>query len=502
MAPPTTPEPPIAERPDALVDLLTLARGDNLDRSHRSGPNPVEGLALSGPRIVLPSSFAVTAGAVAAVGAFSLLVAELSALRRTESRLAAGRSSIPIVRVDSIEACMAFQSERHLELERPGTLWEELSGHYRTADGHIQFHTNFPHHRRAVLEAIGCGPEATRQTVEAVVADRGRFDLERAVGDAGGIAAALRSIEEWAEHPHAAHVKGRPPLRLFPTPGRPGRPAGSLRPAPSDRPLAGVRVLDLTRVIAGPVASRALAAYGADVLRIGADHLPVVESLLPDTTLGKRFAHCDLTTPEGRTVLLGLASEADVILNGYRPGALEARGLAEADFLNANPELIIASLSAFGTDGPWGGRRGFDSITQTATGIVAAETEAFSSAEPRPLPCQFLDHATGYLLALGIVSALTDRHRGLGARSVEASLLTTRNWLVGIPLRLPSAPTATQPMPTTTEPTLITRDTPYGRIGHVGQPGRIDGVPAHWERGPSRPGADRAVWLPQGANRY
>lgn len=461
-----------------------------------------EDLRFVGPPTVLPSSYRVTEAATALVAAVSVAVARLAAVRASGGGSLGGAGGRPIT-IDSAEACAAFQSERHFQLTEPPRLWDELSGHYETEDGHVQFHTNFPHHRAALLTVTGCSPSATRADVESIVARAGRFELEQRVCDAGGIAAALRTVEEWNRHPHAAHVAGRPPLLLTPastaTATEPTR-TGKTRTAghPNDgtgpqRPLAGVRVLDLTRVIAGPVAARTLAAYGADVLRIGADRLPVVDSLLPDTTLGKRFAHCDITTSRGRDRLLRLAAEADVVISGFRPGALAARGVGHDDLLEANPDLILARLSAFGADGPWGGRRGFDSITQTTTGVVATETKAFGAERPRPLPCQLLDHGSGFLVALGVVAGLIGRMLSGRGGEIDVSLLTTRNWVDSLGPTDPRAGTGLAE--TDVAPFLETRPSPFGELRHVRHPGRIDGIEARWDRGPARPGADGAHWL-------
>jgi len=251
-------------------------------------------------------------------------------------------------------------------------------------------------------------------------------------------------------------------------------------------------VLDLTRIIAGPVAGRNLAAYGASVMRVGAAELPVVESVLSDTTLGKTFCHLDLRSTVGRDRLFELVAAADVVLTGFRPGALDSLGVDHNALLNANPDLVIGELNAFGRSGPWGGRRGFDSITQTATGIVHAETEASGSTTPRPLPCQFLDHGSGYLLSLGVLSALLRRHRTGGPQLVEVTLLGTRDWLVeqGRVDHI-DAPTLSLE---SINAHLRHRQTTFGPIQHVAHPGCIDGVDNSFERGPSLPGADPAEW--------
>ena len=447
-------------------------------------PEWIERIQFTGGPTILPSSFRITSAAQVLVAAVSAAVANIAELR------AEGQRTRPTIVVDATEACAAFQSERHLRLDSPVQLWDELAGHYRSRDGHIQFHTNFAHHRNALLAATECAPDADRAAVAAVVAEVDRFEMEQRVDELGGIAAALRTLDEWEIHPHRTHLGGRAPLLLTRQNTGSASPLGA---APPDRPLAGLRVLDFTRVIAGPVCTRTLAAYGADVLRIGAPELPVVESILPDTTLGKRFANADITTSSGRETVLQLVAEADVAVIGFRPGAFAGHGLGPEDLFSANPNLVLAEMSAFGPDGPWGGKRGFDSITQTATGIVSAEMEAYKSDSPRPLPCQLLDHGTGFLLALGVLSALSARHSSGGARRVEASLITTRNWLTSLGQAAPDQ--GQQLTEQDVAGYIETRDSEFGPVTHLRHPGQITGIAARWDVGPSTPGQHSAAWL-------
>lgn len=441
---------------------------------------------ISGPDVVLPSSFAVNAGSTALVAATASAAAEVGAVR--------SGSNPATVRVDTTAAALAFQSERHLQQPGAPALWDGLSGHYRTADGHVQFHTNFDHHRIALLDVLDLAPDSDRAAVEAICTDQTSADLEQVVNEADGIAAALRSFDEWAEHPHAQHPRPKTPLTITSLGGDgvgDGVPQ-TLGTTAAARPLSGLRVLDLTRIVAGPVAGRNLSAYGASVMRVGSAELPVVESVLADTTLGKTFCHLDLRSAAGRDRLFELVATADVVLTGFRPGALDSLGVDREALLGANPHLVIGELNAFGRTGPWGGRRGFDSITQTATGIVHAETKASGSATPQPLPCQFLDHGSGYLLSLGVLSALLRRHRTGGPQLVEVTLLGTRDWLVEQGrvdhLDAPGLP------PELIEPHLRRRETGYGPIKHIAHPGCIDGVDNSFERGPSLPGAHPAKW--------
>jgi len=461
---------------DHVADLLGFV---GLDRSLAERTN------ITGPNEVLPSSFAVTEGATSLVAATSLAAAELS-------RTWTGTAAMPRVTVDTRHACAAFQSERHLELANTTELWDPLAGHYAASDGFVQFHTNFAHHRAGLVSALGLDVRAARSDVERECIAVGRFELEQRVSDAGGIAAALRTLAEWTGHPHAA-FSGRAPvqLRSFEATSNDGQRRALATGLPG-RPLAGLRVLDMTRVIAGPVCGRTLAAYGATVLRVGAETLPVFDTILADTTLGKRFCHIDLGTKNGPGRLFELIAQADVVVTGFRPGSLADRGISHEAMLEVNPHLVIAELSAFGTDGPWGSRRGFDSITQTATGIVDEETKAFSASKPLPLPCQFLDHGSGFLLSLGVLAALLRRHESGGSTLVEVSLLGTRNWLVSLGRRDHLAASGLDD--TTIDRYTETRSTPYGSIRHVTHPGEIEGFDTTWHVGPAKSGADPAEW--------
>ena len=291
-------------------------------------------------------------------------------------------------------------------------MWDPLRSHHRAADGRwVQLHANFPHHRDGILDHLGV--DATREAVGRAIAGRDAFELEAELVGRGLVCAAMRSLDEWDHHPHGRARSAEPPVLIERLDDAPVPALG-----PTARPLGGVRVLDLTRVIAGPVASRTLAAHGADVLRITSPRLPVVTAVEPDTTLGKRSAHLDLDEPSGRSTLHRLVDDADVFVQSYRPGALAALGFGAPELARRRPGIVHVSVSAFGTTGPWGGRRGFDSICQTATGIAHEGGRPDGDGAPRPLPCQALDHATGFLAAAGAAVAHPRRKRDGGSRAV------------------------------------------------------------------------------------
>ena len=269
---------------------------------------------ITGPAIVLESRYDVTRLAAASVAAASLAVADLLAARTGEPRRA--------VRVDRIAACAAFAGERLFAPDgwQLPPAWDPIAGDYRTGDGWIRLHTNYAHHRAAVLRALDLPADCdSRDEVGAAVVLRGANDIEAAVVAQGGPAAALHDTASWFDLPAGEAARDQ---RLWEVPA----PRSTVTLAPAERPLEGVRVLDLTRVIAGPVATRFLAAYGADVLRIDPPGFAEVPALLPEVTPGKHCAALDLRLEADRARFLGLVRQAHVMVGGYRDGALQGLG--------------------------------------------------------------------------------------------------------------------------------------------------------------------------------
>ncbi len=354
-------------------------------------PALAHSLQFSGPAGGLPSKFEVSTLACATIGVATLAAAELWAKRRGEPPRR--------VTVDRRLAAAAFRCERFLKPEgwTLPQIWDPIAGDYRAADGWIRLHTNYAHHRQAVLRVLGVAEE--KEAVAQAVARRHAEELQDAVVEAGGAAASLHTIEAWARHPQGAALAAEPIV------AREGRAGEMKERAAPGSPLAGVRVLDMTRVIAGPVGTRHLAAYGAEVLRIDPPGFEEMGALLPDMTRGKRCAALDLSSPEGRAALEGLITEADVLVHGHRPGALDRLGLGPERLRALNASLVLVRSDAWGWSGPWAARRGFDSLVQMSTGIA----HPGSDGKPTPLPAQALDHGTGYLIGAAACRALADR---------------------------------------------------------------------------------------------
>ncbi|MEU5523912.1 CoA transferase [Streptomyces sp. NPDC047860] len=427
---------------------------------------------------VLRARLPVREAARACVGACALAAAELGARR-------AG-GEVPAVRVDDGAVAAAFTGERHLRVDgRAPETFAPLSRFWRTADGWVRTHANYPHHGARLLTALGVAEDPA--AAAAALAERSAREVEETVFTAGGLAVAVRTPEEWVAHGQGAALRARPLVeraRLDRSPARAFTPLGRdpLLPA------AGLRVLDLTRVIAGPVATRTLALLGADVLRLDSPGLPELPDQHADTGFGKRSALLDLGA-DGDTFEELLAA-ADVVVTGYRPGALDRFGLTARELAGRRPGVVVAELSAWGGDGPWGGRRGFDSLVQAATGIAAAEG---TRGQPGALPAQALDHGTGYLLAAGVLRALTEQTEEGGSRLVRVALARTAGWLLEAADRAGAVdgPDAGEVAP---EAWLTETDGPLGRLRHARPAVTFDGGPRDWARPPGSWGADPARW--------
>jgi hypothetical protein len=411
------------------------------------------------------SPFRVTDAAVTSVAVALAAVAALDE-RRT------GRPSIAAL--SGRHAAAAFHSERFLRLADQPDLWDPIAGNYPTADGWIRLHTNLKAHREAVVRTLAVVPERT--AVAAAVARWPTDGLERAVVDAGGVAARMRTREEFRVHPQRAAVLERSVVDLG------AEPAGA-RPPRLDHGelLDGVRVLDLSRVIAGPVAGRFLASFGADVIRVD----PPLDDGLPieiETGSGKRRTSIDLRQQDHRRRFERLVAEADVLLEGFRPGALAGIGYPDGRLRELAPGLVIGHLSAYGDGGPWGARRGFDSVVQVATGI--AHACGFDPATgPGKLPAQALDHASGYLMAAGLVVGLDRLLQDGRARTVHVSLARTGEWLADLgPQDRPEPPRRRESV---TDLLDTWPDTAWGAVEHLRPVGRVGDRTARWSRPPT-----------------
>ena len=458
---------------EILANLWSAAAGE---------PAALERVTLTGADPALPSSFRVGAAAQTSIAAAALAAAEIWRLRTRRAQA---------VSVDMRAAATEFRSERHVRLagNPPGPTWDKIAGLYRTGDGRtVRLHTNFPHHRDGMLKLLASA--YGREAVQVALLKWEGEGFETAAAEAKLVATMMRSPAEWAAHPQGSAVAQLPLFEI----SRIGEaPARALPPA-GERPLSGIRVLDLTRVIAGPVCGRTLAAHGADVMRITSPHLPGFPLLDMDTGRGKLSAALDLRAEEECERLSGLLREAHVFVQGYRPGGIAAFGFSPEACAEIRPGIVAVSLSAYGHVGPWASRRGFDSLVQNASGINHAEAEAAGTTTgPKELPAQALDHATGYLMAFGAMMALARKAREGGSWHVRVSLAQTAHWLTQLG-RLPKGFDCIDPKHADVADLLDEMDTPQGRLTFVKHAALLSETPAMWARPPVPLGTHAPVW--------
>jgi crotonobetainyl-CoA:carnitine CoA-transferase CaiB-like acyl-CoA transferase len=439
---------------------------------------------LPGAEPVLPSSFAVGTAAQASLAAAALAAAELGRLRNgVEQRVAVD------MRHAALECCTHFLIDG-----RPLPLWDKLSGLYPcgggdAAGGWVRIHCNFAHHRDGALRLLGLpeGPAAEPADVTRALRRWSAPDFEQAAAEAGLVVAALRSFDDWDAHPQGRAVARQPLLQWTRLGDAPPR---TLPPLPMQaRPLQGLRVLDLTRILAGPVGTRALAAQGADVLLVNSPKLPNIEAIA-ETSRGKLSARADLHEAADRHAFDALLRETHVFVQGYRPGALQALGYGAEALAARHPGIVVVSLSAYGSSGPWAGRRGFDSLVQTASGFNVAEAQAFGRGAARALPMQILDHASGHLMALGASAALHRQATEGGSWHVQVSLAATGRWLRGLGRVTDGFGAATPDF----GPYLETTDSGFGRLTAVRHAAMLSATPAAWTRPSVPPGTDPLAW--------
>jgi crotonobetainyl-CoA:carnitine CoA-transferase CaiB-like acyl-CoA transferase len=435
---------------------------------------------------VLPTPFRV-----GVAGAATVAAAGLAAARLWEQRT--GRRQQ--VAVDLRQATASCRSGTYMKLG-DGALphaRNRIMGFYPTKDGRWSYlHCNFPNHRAVALKVLGV-PE-DRAAVAKAVTGWNAQDLEEAIIAGKGAGGMVRSAAEWADHPQARAIASLPVIEIVKIGDSPPEPM----PA-GDRPLHGIRVVDITRVLARPTCARTLAEHGAEVMKITASHLPNLGYQEWDTGHGKLSAQLDLREPAALDTLRGLIRQADVFSQGYRPGSLGARGLSPEELAALRPGLVYVSLSAFGHAGPWASRRGFDTVVQRVSGITARQGELFPDKEepgPQFYPLSAIDYCTGYLMAAGAMEALARRAREGGSWLVRTSLAQIGKYLVDLG-QVPEAALKGVPAeftPAELDSWSMVSQTPSGPLRHLKPVAQLSETPGHWAR-PSVPlGYHRPVW--------
>ena len=462
---------------DILRTLLPIAGWDE---------ERTQGLTITGGTDpILPTSFRIGDTSTAALSAVGLAVSDL-----WESRT--GRRQE--VSVDARRATASLRSGKYMQMDGAGVSTERntVMGVYPTKDGRWSYlHCNFPNHRAAALNVLGVAED--RDAVTKAVAKWNAQDLEDAIIEAKGAGGMVRTMEEWAKHPQAAAIANLPLMEIVKLADSPPEalPEGS-------RPLSGVRVLDLTRVLAGPTCARTLAEHGADVMKITGAHLPNIGYQEYDTGHGKLNAQLDLRETKDMETLRGLVSQTDVFSQGYRPGTLGGRGLSPEELAELRPGIVYISMCAFSHMGPWASRRGFDTVVQTVSGITNRQGDLFPGANPGPqfYPVSAIDYLTGYLMAFGGMVALNRRVHEGGSWLVRISLAQVGRWLVSQG-EIPEADLKNIPAEFTPEEIAswsTVSDTPMGKLGHLGPVLSLSETPPRWARTSVPLGHHDPVW--------
>ena len=437
-----------------------------------------EPVAFTGSDPVFPTPYLVGTAGAAALGAVGVAASRLWYLRTNRRQE---------VRVDVRAAAAALRSVRYLRIDGkpPPEAWDPLSGFYPVKDGRwVSIHCNFSNHRIAAMGVLG--NPADRAAAENASRGWDGLALEDAIHAAQGCAGLARTAEEWAKHPHSIAVALQPLIEI--------QKISDSKPEPlpaGPRPLSGVRVLDLTRVLAGPTCARTLAEHGADVLKIAGPHLPDSGATEIDTGIGKLQAFVDLRTKEGTDTLRGLLKSADVFSQSFRPGTLAARGFSPEEAAKLRPGIVYCTLSAWGADGPWKDRRGFDSIVQTVSGMAYAQSGGLPpETKPQLMPVSANDYVGGYLMAFGAMVALARRATEGGSWLVRVSLARTGKWIVdrgfidafaAVPRELPG-----EELKALTMKTL--------NYSHLKPVLELSETPPYWERPPAPLGTHPAAW--------
>jgi crotonobetainyl-CoA:carnitine CoA-transferase CaiB-like acyl-CoA transferase len=434
---------------------------------------------------ILPTPFRVGVAGAATLAATGLAAADLWEHRT-------GRAQT--IGVDVRQATASLRSGHYLKVGdgEVSAGRNSIMGFYPTKDGRWSYvHANFPNHRAVAIKVLGC--EENRDAVARAVATWNAADLEEAIIAAGGAGGMVRTAAEWADHPQAAAIAALPLMEIVRIGDSPPEPL----PA-GDRPLSGIRVVDVTRVLAGPTCARTLAEHGADVMKISAPHLPNLGYQELDTGHGKLSTYLDLREQQNVDTLRDLVRQADVFSQGYRPGTLGARGLSPEELTAIRPGLVYVSLCAFGHTGPWASRRGFDTVVQTVSGITARQAEVFPGKEPGPqfYPVSAIDYCTGYLMAAGTMIALKRRAEQGGSWMVRISLAQVGKWIVDLG-EAPAAALQGVPNEFTSEELDLwstVSETPSGRLRHLAPVVNMSETPPHWARPAVPLGYHPPVW--------
>ena len=454
----------------------------NLGRSFELDDDALNRIHLPTQQPLFSSSFHVDTAAQVSIGMAALSAAEIWAQRTGQQQ------QVSVSSADAEAECTAYFT---LDGKQPQA-WEKYSGLYATGDGHVRLHANFDHHRDGALALLGFtdpNNKPSREDVEQAFLSWSAQDFETAAAGQNLVATKVRSFSEWDQHPHAHAIHGLPLLSISRIGDAPPQPLGKI--STRDRPLAGLKVIELTRILAGPICGRTLAAYGAQVMLVNAPHLPNIAAV-SDTSRGKLSCHLDLRRQNDKGIMLDLLRQARVFVQGYRPGGLAKLGFSPGEVAEQCPGLIYVGLSAYGSTGPWQDRRGFDSLVQTATGFNHAEGLAAQHSVPKTLPLPILDYASGFLMAFGAQAALAKQATQGGSWQVQVSLLQTANWLRSLGRR--AWPTQHNSKSKEVAESLLEYPCTHGLLHAMPHAAKFSHTQVLWQQPSALPGTHPANW--------
>lgn len=456
-----------------LCDVLNLAT----DR-------PV---TFTGHDPTLPTRFRLAETAAGVLGAIGIAAAEIWSAR-------GGSEQMLSVDVRHVAAALnSFRYHHIIDGMDPASMFGTAvqtgtTAIYPTGDDRY-FHTHGSFDPDGMCADLGVTNPTPEKMAAAVVQWQG-LELEAHLEAKGHCGAMIRSAAEWAKHPHGKTLAAMPVVELL--------QLGESDPEPfqpAERPLSDVRVLDLTRVLAGPTCARTLAEHGADVLKVSAAHLPTIEAFDLDTCLGKRWAYLDLRAHSDRDTLESLVTQADVFSEGFRPGVMSRFGFSGEELHQLRPGIISVSINCYGHAGPFAHRPGWEQLGQSVSGM-AFEEGGNGAQAPRLVPAAACDYTTGYLAALGVLAALKRRAEQGGSYQVRVSLARTGMWYMAQPRIEPDArlPVDIPPRQECIEFTEIS-DSYAGKLRHIKPVVQLSRTPAHWSVGSPAPGSAAPTWL-------
>ena len=448
-------------------------------------------VSITGQDPVLTTRYKIGETCAAVLGGVGLAVSdiwELKTGRRQEVAIDARRaaatlkSSYLMQQPDETGAFQDVINPNHEHMIQCTQPWPTKDGRWFLP------HFGLPNLKERVLKVLGCAFEPA--AIRDAVATWDALDLEAAIDEARACGGMVRSNEEWLTTEHGQVLAGKPIVEITKIADSDPEPFPE-----GPRPLSGIRALDLTRILAGPIAGRTLAEHGADVLMIAADGVPQIMEHVMDTSHGKRSTFLDLKTAEGADTLKRLVRDADVFSQGYRPGVMAKHGFAPEDLAKARPGIVCLSISCFGADGPFSHRAGWEQIAQTVTGICHGNGVDAGDNRPRLLPAAACDYTTGYLGAYGVLLALAKRARDGGSYHVRVSLCQS-GMLIQRQGRTEQVPAANAYF---TDAELgqwrTTSETSYGTLRHLAPVLSFSETQPHWARPTPKFGGDKPEWL-------